>query len=218
MQQSESPRASGRKPRGAVFILGLALTMPGASALAGCGATAFVWVDQLDAASAAPAPESAYLITSGDLLNVRIYDQDAISSHCRVSPDGKIAVPLVGEVDARGQTPAALAAQIARQLKPFIVAPSVTITLEEATPAKIALVGEVARPGVFPLSPGTGIVQALALAGGLTEFASRDGIFVLRPRPAKPPLRIRVAYDDLTRGIGRGGLFQLQSGDTVVVE
>jgi polysaccharide export outer membrane protein len=203
-----------------VFFLGLAMATASALgvASAGCATTAFVWVDQLDAASAAPAPESAYLITTGDLLNVRIYDQDAISSHCRVSPDGKIAVPLVGEIEARGQTAVALAAQIARRLKPFIVAPSVTITLEEAQPAKIALVGEVARPGVFPLLPGTGIIQALALAGGLTEFASHDGIFVLRPRPAKPTLRIRIAYDDVTRGIGRGGLFLLQSGDTVVVE
>ena len=214
MQPIECSRAPGRNIRGAAVLLGLLVALSSA----GCGAGAYVWVDQLDEASAAPAPESAYLITTGDLLNVRIYDQDAISTHCRVSPDGKIAVPLVGEIEARGQTPSALAAQIARRLKPFIVAPSVTITLEEAQPAKISLVGEVARPGVFPLAPGTGIVQALALAGGLTEYASHDGIFVIRPRAGKGTLRIRIAYDYVTRGLGRGAMFQLQAGDTVVVE
>jgi polysaccharide export outer membrane protein len=214
MKPLESPRAPGQNVHGSVRMIGLLAAL----ASAGCGAGAYVWVDQLDAASAAGAPESDYLVASGDLLNIRIYDQDAISTHCRVSPDGKIAVPLVGEVEARGQSAAALAAQIAKRLKPFIVAPSVTITLEEAQPPKISLVGEVAHPGVFPITPGTGIVQALALAGGLTEFASHDGIFVLRPRPAKGLLRIRIAYDDLTRGVGRGAAFQLQSGDTVVVE
>lgn len=214
MEPRECPSAAGRSLRAASRILGLLAALSSA----GCGAGAFVWVDQLDAASAAPPPESAYLIAGGDLLNVRVYDQDAISTHCRVSPDGKIAVPLVGEIEAQGQTASALAAQIARRLKPFIVAPSVTITLEEAQAVKIALVGEVARPGVFPLVPGTGIFQALALAGGLTEYASHDGIFVLRPRIGKGPLRIRIAYDYLTRGIGRSATFQLQPGDTVVVE
>ena len=214
MQPRETPNLPRRDVRGALRLLCILAAIAGA----GCGAGSYVWVDQLDAASAAGSPENVYLVASGDLLSIRVYDQDAISTHCRVSPDGKIAVPLVGEIEARGQSAAALAAQIAKRLKPFIVAPSVTITLEEAQPPRISLVGEVARPGVFPITPGTGVVQALALAGGLTEFASHDGIFVLRPRPAKGLLRIRIAYDDLTRGVGRGAAFQLQSGDTVVVE
>ena len=214
MQPLERPSTPGRSLRGATLILGLLVAL----SPAGCGAGTYVWVDQLDAASVAPPPESAYLIATGDLLMVRVYDQDAISTHCRVSPDGKIAVPLVGEIEAQGQTASSLAAQIARRLKPFIVAPSVTITLEEAQSAKISLVGEVARPGVFPLLPGTGIFQALALAGGLTDYASHDGIFVLRARAGKGTLRIRIAYDYLTRGIGRGPTFLLQPGDTVVVE
>lgn len=215
MKPFESPRAPGRKVGGAALLIGLLAALSSS----GCGAGgAYVWVDQLDAASATAPPESAYLVASGDLLNIRIYDQDAITTHCRVSPDGKISVPLVGEIEARGQSTAALVAVISTRLKPFIVAPSVTITVEEAQPPKISLVGEVAHPGVFPVTPGTGIVQALALAGGLTEYASHDGIFVLRPRATKGMLRIRIAYDDVTRGIGRGPAFQLQAGDTVVVE
>jgi polysaccharide biosynthesis/export protein len=215
MQLREPPaRFSTALKRGLVLLASL-LAAAGA---VGCGAGTYVWVDQLGAAGAQAAPENAYLIASGDLLNIRIYDQDSISSHCRVSPDGKIAIPLVGEIEARGQTPAALAKEIEARLKPFIVAPSAAITVEEAQPLKISLVGEVAHPGVFPITPGTGIVQALALAGGITEYASHDRIFVLRPRPGKGVLRIRLAYDDLTRGVGRGPAFVLQSGDTVVVE
>ena len=184
----------------------------------GCGAGAFVWVVQLGEAGAAAAPESSYAIAAGDLLNIRVYDQDAISTRCRVGPDGKIALPLAGEIEAQGQRPAALARNIEARLKPFIVAPSVAITVEEAQSVKISVVGEVSHPGVFVINPGAGVVQALALAGGITEFADRDSIFVLRARAAKAPLRIRLDYADLTRGIGRGPTFPLQAGDTVVAE
>lgn len=196
----------------------LAISLLSGGGAAGCGAGSYVWVDHLGDAATAPSLESAYLIAAGDLLNIRVYDQDAVSSRARVSPDGKITLPLVGELLARGQTPSALARQIEIRLKPFIVAPSAAITVEEAQPLKVSIVGEVVHPGVFPITPGTGVIPALALAGGITEYASHDGIFVLRPRAAKGVLRVRLAYDDLTRGVGRGQLFVLQSGDTVVVE
>lgn len=184
----------------------------------GCGAGAYVWVDQLGEAGAAVVPESSYSIAAGDLLNIRVYDQDAISTRARVGPDGKIALPLAGEIDARGQGPAALARNIEARLKPFIVAPSVAITVEEAQSVKISVVGEVSHPGVFIINPGAGVVQALALAGGITEYADRDSIFVLRARAAGAPLRIRLSYADLTRGVGRGPALSLQAGDTVVAE
>jgi polysaccharide export outer membrane protein len=202
----------------AVSLLARALYLAALLGSAGCGAGAYVWVDQIGDAAADAAPESAYLIAGGDLLNIRVYDQDAISTRARVGPDGKIALPLVGEIEARDQRPAALARQIEARLKPFIVAPSVAITVEEAQSVKISVVGEVAHPGVFAINPGAGVVQALALAGGITEFADRDSIFVLRPRPARGLLRIRLSYASLTRGIGRGPTFSLQPGDTVVAE
>ncbi len=132
----------------------------------GCGAGAYVWVDTLGDAAALSSADSVYTIAAGDLLNIRVYDQDAISTRSRVGPDGKIALPLVGEIEAQGQRPSALARQIEVRLKPFIVAPSVAITVEEAQSVRISVVGEVARPGVFAITPGTGVVQALALAGG----------------------------------------------------
>jgi polysaccharide biosynthesis/export protein len=214
--QSTEKKTGTLSARARALALSLSLSL--ALGSSGCGAGAYVWVDTLGEAGAASASESAYTIAAGDLLNIRVYDQDAISTRARVGPDGKIALPLVGEIEAQGQRPAALARQIEGRLKPFIVAPSVAITVEEAQSVKISVVGEVARPGVFAITPGTGVVQALALAGGITEFADRDSIFVLRARAAKPPLRIRLTYADLTRGVGRAPAFPLQSGDTVVAE
>jgi polysaccharide biosynthesis/export protein len=212
----QSPESKTRLSTVRALVLATSLcTSLGAG---GCGAGAYVWVDQLGEAGAAAAPENSYSIAAGDLLNIRVYDQDAISTRTRVGPDGKIALPLAGEIEARGQRPAELARHIEARLKPFIVAPSVAITVEEAQSVKISVIGEVGHPGVFVINPGTGVVQALALAGGITEFADRDSIFVVRARGAKGALRIRLTYADLTRGIGRGPTFPLQAGDTVVAE
>lgn len=211
MQSTETKPGTLSAP---ALLLAVAASL-GSSA---CGAGTYVWVDTLGGTGALSAAESAYTIAAGDLLNIRVYDQDAISTHAHVGPDGKIALPLVGEIEAQGARPSALARQIEVRLKPFIVAPSVAITVEEAQSVKISVVGEVARPGVFVITPGTGVVQALALAGGITEFADRDSIFVLRARTAKAPLRIRLTYADLTRGVGLAAAFPLQSGDTVVAE
>ena len=212
--QSPEPKKSLSTARAVVLAASLFTSL----GVGGCGAGAYVWVDQLGAAGSATAPERIYLIAAGDQLNIRVYDQDAISTRSRVGPDGTIAIPLIGEITAQGQRPAALARHIEARLKPFIVAPSVAITVEEAQSVKISVVGEVAHPGVFVINPGAGVVQALALAGGITEFADRDSIYVLRAHAAKGPLRIRLTYADLTRGVGRAPAFPLQAGDTVVAE
>src|SRR5262249_13877666 len=115
-------------------------------------------------------------------------------------------------------SPATLSRQIEARLKPFMVAPSVAIIVEEAQPVKVAVVGEVGHPAVLAVTPGTRVLQVLALAGGITEYANRDRIFVLRDRPVRGPLRIRFTYRDLIRGVGRAATFRVESGDTVVVE
>ncbi|MFT3768660.1 MAG: SLBB domain-containing protein [Minicystis sp.] len=104
------------------------------------------------------------------------------------------------------------------RLKPFIVAPSVTVTLDEVQPARVSVLGEVTHPGVFVIPPGAGVLHALALAGGLTEFAGKDRVFVLRPRPRSAPLRVRFRYEDFSRGVGRCATFTLEPGDAVIVE
>ena len=188
-------------------------------ALAGCGAAdAYVPVDQIPPAQLSEKAGGDYVIASGDVLNVRVYNQDAISTRGRVRPDGRIGVPLAGEIEAVGRRPAELARDLEARLKPFVVAPSVVVGVEETQPVRVSVVGEVTRPGVYVLEPGTGVLDALAAAGGATEFADRERIFVVRKATDGHPLRIRFGYVALTRGHGRAVTFTLSTGDAVIVE
>lgn len=195
----------------------LSLILASAAPALGCkGPGTFVWVDEIPAAEFTPRPEAGnYVIANGDMLNVRVYNQDPLSTRARVRPDGKLSMPLIGDVEARGKRPAELAKLLEVRLKEFIVAPAVTVIVEESQAMVISVVGEVSRPGNVPLENGAGVLQALAAAGGPNEFADRDRIFVFRKNPQ---LRVRFTYESLTRGEGRGPAFALQQGDVVVVE
>jgi polysaccharide export outer membrane protein len=186
--------------------------------LAGCGAAdAYVWVEDVPRTEIAADRKGDYVIGSGDLVAIRVYNQEALSTRARVRPDGKIAVPLAGEIEARGLHPSDLAKEIEARLKSFVVAPAVIVSVEEFRPIQISVVGEAARPGVFPLEPGSGVLAALASAGGMTEFADRERIFVLRKRAAQAPIRIRFTYAQLSTGAS-GATFALTDGDVVVLE
>ncbi len=187
--------------------------------LAGCGsAGAYLWVDEVPATEVVDPGPRQYVIAAGDVLSIRVYNQDAISTRGKVRPDGKIGVPLAGEVDAGGRRPVELAREIEAQLKPFVVAPAVVVSVEEVQPIHVAVLGEVARPGVYALEPGAGVLQAMAIAGGATDFADRDGIYLLRKRAAQPPLRIRFSYAKLAGGEGRGAGLTLVAGDVLMIE
>jgi len=178
----------------------------------------FVWVDDLPQTSQ-PA-EKEYVIQPGDTLSVRVWNQDGMSAKPRVRQDGKISLPFLNDVEAAGITPNVLARRLQARLKDFIVNPVVTISLEEPKPIQVSVLGEVAHPGILQLEPGAGVIQALATAGGLNDFASRDSIFVIRQTTpdAGAPLRIRFTYEALVQVRGRAAAFRLQSGDVVVVE
>lgn len=182
-----------------------------------CGAAAQIWVDEVSSAELGQAAAGDYFIAAGDLLAVRVYEQDAVSTRGRVRPDGKISVPLAGEVTALRRRPADLAREIETLLKPFVRAPTVSVIVEEIQPVRVSVLGEVARPGVFVLDPGAGVLQALASAGGTTEYASRDRIFVVRRMSGGAPIRIRFSLDKLT-GDSRAAGFMLSQGDVVLVE
>ncbi len=163
-----------------------------------------------------------YRIAPGDVLGVRVWNQPTMSlERTRVRDDGKISVPFLQDVEAAGKTPAELAERLQVHLKTYVVSPVVTVTVEELRPFRVSVTGEVARPGVYELERGAGVLSALAAAGSFTEFAHRDRIFVLRRglKPGDPtPTRIRFRYDALTQGERAAAGFQLQSGDVVVVE
>ena len=119
---------------------------------------------------------------------------------------------------AAGVTPSALAKQIQERLGKFIVNPSVAVSLEEPRAMMISVLGEVAKVGSYPLEQGSGLMEAMAAAGGPTQYASTDRIVVIRREPSGNRVRIRFDYDALTQLRGAAATFRLQNGDVIVVE
>ena len=173
----------------------------------------FVWADDLAAESPA---EEEYVLGPGDVVQIRVFNQDNLTFKTRVRRDGRITLPLVAEVEATGLTPKGLGAQLQVRLKEFINAPVVTVSLEEPRQLQVSILGEITRPGVYALETGAGILQALAVCGGVTEFAHRDRVYVVRA--SGTPARIRFDLEKVVRKGGRPLRFRLQPGDAVVVE
>jgi polysaccharide biosynthesis/export protein len=177
----------------------------------------FIWVD--DYRVPPSLQDEGYTIRKGDILNVNVWNQREISSRARVRDDGRISLPLLNDVDAAGHTPPALARALEVKLKDLVNHPVVTVMVEEIQPVKVAVLGEVKDPGMKQLEPGSGLLQALAVASGFTDYARDDAIYVLRREPGAPnPTRIRFTYAALARGEGSTSTFRLRTGDVVVVE
>ena len=175
-------------------------------------------VEQLKEPPDSSPARNEYTIGIGDMLSVQVFDQDKMSARVRVRTDGRITLPFLNDVPAAGKAPVKLAAELEEGLKAVVLNPRVTVFVEESKPPtmSVSVLGEVAKPGVQLLEPGVGVAQAIASAGGLTAFAKKNRIFVVRPG-TQPP-RIRFRYDSLTRDVGPASLFRLRAGDVVVVE
>jgi len=166
-----------------------------------------------------PAPpvaavEEPYRIGKEDVLDVSVWRDPDLSRTLPVRPDGFITLPMVGEVQAEGRTTVELEQDISRRLQKYIQAPRVTVMVREVNSARVFVTGEVQKPGAYPLRGNVTVLQALAMAGGLTEFADRDGMTVIR---ANNGPRIPVRYSALVDRRTQGADFPLQPGDTVVV-
>jgi polysaccharide export outer membrane protein len=179
-------------------------------------AGSYVWVN--DVRLPPPSSSAEYTIASGDVLAIRVLGHDELSDpKVRVRDDGRIALPIVGEVNARGTKPSELRGALETRFKDYLKEPTITVNLEEGRPAEVSILGEVSHPGTYPIAPGFGVAQLLAGAGGVTEFANRDRIFVVRGGGPQP-LRVRFTYEALTHGDPAASGFALRAGDVVVVE
>src|SRR5262249_16498777 len=143
------------------------------------------------AAAAAPAAESnreparppaptAYVIGLGDVLRVTVWKEPDLTGDVTVRPDGMITLPLVGDLPAAGQSPGQLAGELMGALQRFVERPRVTVSVSQATSARIYVVGQAMRPGEFPLAGRMTVLKALALAGGFKEFARPESIVIVR--------------------------------------
>lgn len=158
--------------------------------------------------------EEPYRIGKEDVLDVSVWRDPDLSRTLPVRPDGFITLPMAGEVQAEGRTTVELEQDITRRLQKYIQSPRVTVMLREVNSARVFVTGEVQKPGAFPLRGSVTVLQALAMAGGLTEFADRNGMMVIRGSNGP---RIPVRYSDLVDRRAQGADFPLQPGDTVVV-
>jgi polysaccharide export outer membrane protein len=192
------------------------LPIVAALSLVACsGVGKYVWVDDLAETNATGAT-SGYILSPGDLISVRVYNQEGMSNRGRIRTDGKISLPFLNDIQAAGYTPGALAQQLQTRLKEFVNLPVVTVSVEEAKPVSVSVLGQVPKQGSYQIEPGTRLAQVLALAGGLNDFAHKDRIFVVRNSSA--PQRIRFTYEAISRAEGRAAMFALQPGDVVVIE
>jgi polysaccharide export outer membrane protein len=155
--------------------------------------------------------QGPYRIGREDVLDISVWRDPDLSRLMPVRPDGYISLPMAGEVLADGKTVDELADDIRLKLAPYVQKPQVTVIVHEINSSKVYVTGEVAHPGAYPLRGRVSVLQAVALAGGLSEFANSGGIVVMRPGFKDGP--IDVNYGDLMKAKE----FQLRPGDTVVV-
>jgi polysaccharide export outer membrane protein len=134
-----------------------------------------------------------------------------------VRADGKISLPLVGEVEAAGKTPLVVQSELTQLLDQYMKAPQVSVTVQDARSQRFSIIGEVMRPGSYPLVKPMTVLDALSLAGGFREFAKMEKMFVLRTAPDGTRRKIPVAYKKIISVKGTGQNVELEVRDTLVV-
>lgn len=170
-----------------------------------------------------PALPPDYVIGPDDVLQVDFWRDKDMSAEVTVRPDGKITLPMLNDVQAGGLTPTQLREKVLEAAKRYIEDPSATITVKEIKSRKVFITGEVNKPGAYLLNDRMTVLQLIAMAGGLTEFAKSKDIVIMRPdsagtvRPAGQPVMYKFNYKEV---LGRRNLQQnieLKPGDTVIV-
>jgi len=158
---------------------------------------------------------NTYVIGPSDTLSVSVWKEPNLSGSVLVRPDGMISLQLLGDVQASGLTPLKLADEIAEKLKKFMQDPTVFVTVNAVNSKKIYFLGEGGKSGPIPMTPGMTLLEAIASAGGLTEYANVKKIYILRDQAGKHE-RIPVHYKEALKGSSQFNLI-LEPGDTIVI-
>jgi polysaccharide biosynthesis/export protein len=161
--------------------------------------------------------DSTYVIGAEDQLAISVWKEPDISRTIPVRTDGKISLPLAGEIVAAGRTPSQLELEITDKLKSFITDPEVTVMVLQINSEKYNILGQVLKPGAYGLTSSTTIVDAIAAAGGFRDFAKKKGIYILRKNARGVETRIAFNYEDFIKGKNTGGNIPLEPHDTIIV-
>jgi polysaccharide export outer membrane protein len=157
-----------------------------------------------------------YVIGPEDVLDIFVWKETDLSRKVPVRLDGKISIPLVGEMQAAGLTPLKLKEELIDKLKAYVEVPNVTVTVMEVNSFKVYISGQVAKPGVYPLRSETTILQFIPLAGGFTEWANQRKILLVRKEQGKEK-RFTINYKKIISGDDLSQNLVLKPGDTIIV-
>lgn len=171
--------------------------------------------DEIPGAVTAPAD---YVIGAEDVLDISVWKNADLSRVVNVRPDGKISLPLIGDIKAGGLTPNQLKNEITARLKAYQETAVVSVIVAAVNSYRVFIVGEIRTPGTYLLKNKTTVLQAISLAGGFTQFASKNKIMVVRQKSDGTDERIRVRFNDLVYGDDDTDMnFILNPGDTIFV-
>ena len=157
-----------------------------------------------------------YILGSEDVIEVSVWKEPELSKVIMIRPDGKISLPLIGDIQAAGLSAEKLTENIVSALEDFVDSPTVAVIVEQINSLKIFIQGEIAKPGVFFLRSNTTLLQAISLAGGFSEWAKKDEIAILRKAGDKL-IRIPINYEKILSGEDLSQNILLQRGDTIIV-
>ena len=203
-----------RHYRHALALTGMLIVLPGAAIYAQHASANRSAGGGGESSISAVVPPADYVIGADDRLSVKFWKEPDVSCEVRVRPDGKISLPLLRDVQAAGLTPDQLRQQLESAAQPFFADVSATVMVTEINSRKVFVTGAVAHPGGFPLTGPLTVLQALALAGGMSEFADQNHVEVFRTVDG-PRSRFTFNYKDVLKG--RKPDVELKPGDTIVV-
>lgn len=172
-------------------------------------------------AAAAPRPTDpvvppGYVIGTDDLLSIVYWKDKDMSADAQVRPDGRIALPLINEVVAAGLTPDQLREKLSEESKKYMEDANITVVVRQINSRRVFITGEVNKPGPYPLTASTSVMQLIAMAGGLREYANSKKIIIMRTEKGRP-ISLAFNYRDVTAGKKLEQNVELKPGDTVVV-
>ena len=161
--------------------------------------------------------DNSFIIGNDDVLAINVWKEPEVSRSLPVRSDGRISLPLVGEIQAAGRTPLQLEQEITRGLHAYITDPEVTVIVQEIHSQQFNILGEVFKPGAYPLTRTTTVLDAIAIAGGFRDFAKQKDVYILRQNPNGGESRIPFNYKDIIKGKNPAQNIVLEPRDTVVV-
>ncbi len=216
MAQTPAPTAPAAAPPPAAGTSAATAPAEGASEPVGHFPVAPSGVTAPATAAPAPAPPADYRIGTDDVLSVVFWKDKDMTTDVVVRPDGKISLPVLNELDASGLTPEQLRTSILAAAAKYFEDPSVNIVVKQINSRKVSITGEVSKPGQYTLGGGMTVIQLIAAAGGLNEYAKSDKIAVIRTEAGKQT-RFRVNYKDVINGKNLKQNIELKVGDVIIV-